>query len=432
MKAILSYIDSLLPELTELRRDLHRHPELVWREIYTSAKIAAYLKDLGYEVLMGEAVCSRKAQTSLPEPELLQQALDRALAQGATPELAQKAAGGATGVIGILRCGEGPTVALRYDIDALPILEASDDSHRPAREGFRSLNEGCMHACGHDGHITIGLGTAKALMQVKDKLHGTVKLIFQPGEEGLYGAKTIVANGHLADVDYAMAAHMGGEPDTHPGTMLLGSGATLATCKFDADFHGRPSHAAAAPQEGCNAILAASTAVLNIHAIPRHSKGDTRVNVGKISGGGARNIIAPSAHIEGEVRGTSQNSVDFLWNSVLRILQAAADMQGCTVDIKTIASAGVNENSPELTSRILDICRQNGIASIDAGIQKAYASEDYTWMAAAVKERGGQSCYFNTLSACTSPVHQAVFDFDERVFPEGVKTYVLTLLDLMK
>ncbi|MCQ2452924.1 MAG: amidohydrolase, partial [Oscillospiraceae bacterium] len=76
MKAILSYIDSLLPELTELRRDFHRHPELVWREIYTSAKIAAYLKDLGYEVLMGEAVCSREAQTGLPEPELLQQALD--------------------------------------------------------------------------------------------------------------------------------------------------------------------------------------------------------------------------------------------------------------------------------------------------------------------------------------------------------------------
>ena len=432
MENIAAYIDSLLPELTQLRRDFHRYPELAWREIRTSSKIAAYLTDLGYEVLIGDDVCSSENKTGVPDEDTMKLEYERAVNQGADMRFADKMAGGKTGVIGILDCGEGPTVALRYDIDALPVTEDNTHEHRPVREGYRSQTKGLMHACGHDGHITVGLGTAKALAKYKDTLHGKVKIIFQPGEEGLYGAKTIVHKGHLDDVDYALASHMGGDPDTKPGVMLLGSGATLATYKFDADFHGSPSHAGFAPQEGQNAILAAAAAITNLHAIPRHGEGDTRINVGKIYGGSARNIIAPFAHIEGEVRGTTQQAVDYMEQYVKRIIAAAAEMHDCTVEITAVGSAGVNENSTDLTALVLDICRKNGIDAIDAGLQKARASEDFAHMAKSVQEHGGKSCYFNILSKCSGNPHQSVFDFDEGALTEGVKTYTFTVMELLK
>ena len=113
-----------------------------------------------------------------------------------------------TGVIGLLHCGEGPTVAMRFDIDALGVFEESGECHLPAREGFASVNEGFMHACGHDGHAAIGRGVARVLMEIRCRLHGTVKLIFQPAEEGVRGAKAIVEKGHLDDVQYLLGSHI--------------------------------------------------------------------------------------------------------------------------------------------------------------------------------------------------------------------------------
>ena len=159
-----------------------------------------------------------------------------------------------------------------------------------------------MHACGHDVHIAGGLSAAKALLQVRDKLHGRVKLIFQPAEEGCQGAMAIVNSGHLEGVDYALGAHLGGQPDAEPGVIGLGNGLTLAVSSFDVDFYGRTAHAGLAPHEGQNTILAAATAIENLYAISRHGFGGTRVNVGKISGG-ARNVVAPHTHMECELRG---------------------------------------------------------------------------------------------------------------------------------
>src|SRR5690606_31904034 len=104
----------------------------------------------------------------LPSRADLDRHLERAIAQGANPEIARKMAGGYTGVVGILRCGEGPTIALRFDMDALDITESTDADHRPQQEGFASKNAGAMHACGHDGHTAIGLGVATLLAEMKD------------------------------------------------------------------------------------------------------------------------------------------------------------------------------------------------------------------------------------------------------------------------
>lgn len=142
--------------------------------------LAKELRALGYEIYTGRAVCKEGARLGLPDAQVLAAHAEQALAQGAPEdELTADVRAGYTGVIAILRCGEGPTVAMRFDIDALPMTECPQDAHRPTREGFASVNPGMMHACGHDGHAAIGLGVARILMAHRDVLHGTVKLIFQ-------------------------------------------------------------------------------------------------------------------------------------------------------------------------------------------------------------------------------------------------------------
>ena len=182
---IKTMADEMAGDLVAQRRDFHKYAEPGWFEMRTSSIIARKLTDLGYEVLVGDQVCKKDSRMGVPSDEKLEEQYERAVAQGADPEFVKYTKGGMTGVIGILRCGEGPTVAMRFDIDALGVFEEHDLSHRPAKEGFNSVNEGFMHACGHDGHATIGLGVAKVLMSIKDQLHGTVKLTSGIRKSGL-------------------------------------------------------------------------------------------------------------------------------------------------------------------------------------------------------------------------------------------------------
>ena len=157
-KKIIQLTEDITPELVRQRRDFHKYPEVRWTEMRTASIIAGKLAELGYEVLIGEQVCDREPRVHVPSDEELKQAYLRAIAQGADPKYAEATKGGLTGVIGILRCGEGPTVAIRFDIDALKIEESQDSDHFPVQEGFASVNSGVMHACGHDGHAASGLG----------------------------------------------------------------------------------------------------------------------------------------------------------------------------------------------------------------------------------------------------------------------------------
>ena len=227
-------------------------------------------------------------------------------------------------MIGILHCGKGPTVALRFDMDALPLTETAEAGHFPADNGFRSLNDGVMHACGHDGHTTVGLGVAEVLTAHRGQLHGTLKLIFQPAEEGVRGARSIVEKGHLDGVDYVLGAHMGGNSDTKKCMIGVGDGRTLATTKMDVTYRGRSSHAGVSPETERNAMLSAATAVLNLHAIPRVGTAPTRVNVGKLVAGTGRNLICYNAKLEIEVRENTRESNNFMYEYAKRIVTAAA------------------------------------------------------------------------------------------------------------
>lgn len=424
--------DAITPELIALRRDFHKHAETGWFEMRTSSIIARRLFDLGYEVLVGEAVCKRDERMGVPSDEALEEGYQRAVSQGADEEFVKATRGGMTGVIGILRCGEGPTVAMRFDIDALGVFESSDEEHLPAREGFASVNHGSMHACGHDGHAVSGLGVAKVLMQMKDKLHGTVKLIFQPGEEGLRGAKSIVENGHLDDVDFLLGSHTTGM-DAEGSDVTPGSYGSLASYKYDVTFHGLAAHAGGAPQKGKNALLAAATAVTNLYAIPRHNEGSSRINVGRLIAGSGRNVIADEAFMELEVRGETTAINEYVSNYALRVLKSAAEMHDCTVEYKIMGAAESIVSDNDLCELVGKVASQRlGMKVSSNLLLKLGGSEDFSYMSNRVQKHGGKAAFVRTRSPITGVAHGRTYDFDESYIPKVIKLFCAMAYELMQ
>ncbi len=420
-------------ELVACRRDFHKHAETGWYEMRTSSIIARKLTDMGYEVLTGEDVCDRDARMGVPSEEELEKGYQRAIEQGADPEFVQRTRGGMTGVIGILRCGEGPTVAYRFDIDALGVFESAEEDHRPTAEGFASVNYGSMHACGHDGHATIGLGVAKALMAVKDQLHGTVKLIFQPAEEGVRGAKSIVEKGHLDGVDYFIGSHLTRKPEGDPADFAPGSYGSLATTKYDVIFHGLAAHAGGAPEKGKNAMLAAATAVLNLYAIPRHNDGATRINVGRLIAGSGRNVICDEAKLEIEVRGATTKLNDYVSEYAERILKSAAAMHDCTVEMHLMGASESQTSDEDFCMQIHKVCTEKlGLVPVAAPlIRKNGGSEDIAYMMNRVQEQGGKASFMRLMTTMSAPGHNRRYDFDEAVLKQGVKAFAGMALYLL-
>ena len=421
-QVICQQADAMKEQLRTVRRDLHMYAEPGWCEIRTSSIIAKRLTDLGYQVLTGPDVCLEEARMGLPPEEQLEAEYQRALAQGAIQPYAERAKGGFTGVIGILDCGEGPTVAMRFDIDALGVFEDKGMEHLPTYEGFCSVNDGVMHACGHDGHVSIGLGVAEILMNCREQLRGKVKLIFQPAEEGVRGAKSIVEHGHLDDVDYVIGNHMG---DSAGGTYQIGLtyGSTLASTKMDIYFTGRAVHAGAAPEKGNNAMLSAATAVLNLQAIPRSGQGDTRINVGTLHAGSGRNVICDRAKLEVEVRGATTEVNQYMEDYTRRIAEGAAAMHGCTCEIKLMGATESLQSNPDMIRYCEKVCRDKLGLRVTPPAQQAGASEDYAYMVNRVHSHGGKGLFFSTLAPCAGQFHTKEFDFQEDALCNGVKAF---------
>lgn len=430
---IITLANEMRPELVAYRRDFHKHAETGWFEMRTSSIIARKLTDLGYEVLTGEDVCDRDARMGVPSDEQLEEGYQRAIAQGADPEFVERTRGGMTGVIGILRCGEGPTVAMRFDIDALGVFESDEADHRPTAEGFASINYGSMHACGHDGHTTIGLGVAKVLTQIRDQLHGTVKLIFQPAEEGVRGAKAIVEKGHLEDVDYFLSGHLAGKAENDTYQFCPGSTGGLATYKYDVTFHGVSSHAGGAPQGGKNALQAAACAVMNLYGIPRNNNGATRINVGRLIAGSGRNVIADEAFMEMEVRGATSALNEYMRENAQRVIQAAADMYDCTVEMKLMGAAEPMHSSEDLAQQIRELCvKELGLTPRENLLFQFGDSEDCCYMVNRVQALGGKASFMWLFTHMAAPGHNRRYDFDEEILPTAVKVYCGNVYNIMK
>lgn len=431
-QTIIEKAEAVTPEMIAYRRDFHKYAESGWLEMRTASIIARRLTELGYEVLTGDAVCKTDARLGVPSEEVLEKNYNRAIEQGADPEFVKATRGGYTGVIGILRCGEGPTIAMRFDIDALGVNESMEQTHLPAREGFASVNAGTMHACGHDGHAASGLGVAAVLMDMKDHLHGTVKLIFQPGEEGLRGAKSIVEAGHLDDVDYVLGNHTTGV-GAEVCDITPGSHGCLASFKYDVTFRGLAAHAGGAPHLGKNALLAAAAAVTNLYAIPRHGAGASRINVGRLIAGSGRNVIADEAFMEMEVRGETTEINEYVSDYAMRILENCAAMHDCTVEVRLMGAAQSLVSDTPLMEKIADVCGNKMGMKVSSMLSvKLGGSEDFSYMVNRVQSHGGQGVFMRVRSAVTSGNHKRDYDFDESYLTKSVKAFCGMAYELMK
>ena len=330
-----------------------------------------------------------------------------------------------TGVTAYVGPHDAYTVGLRADIDGLRV---SEDTDLP----FQSKHPGKMHACGHDGHATIGLGVAKVLMSIKDQLHGTVKLIFQPAEEGVRGAKSIVDNGHLDGVDYLIGSHVTNKKEDDPAVVIPGSYGSLATTKYDVIFHGKSAHAGGSPEVGRNVMLAVGTAILNLYAIPRHSGGVSRVNVGTVVAGSGRNVIADEAKMEIEVRGETTEINEYMKNYAVNIIESAAKMHGCTCEMKLMGAANSLASSEALMERVKRVCEEDLHLPVAKEMSsKNGGSEDVSYMMNRVQEQGGQATFMRVLTHEAGPGHSRIFDIDEQVLPNAVKIFCGVVYDIM-
>ncbi len=411
------------------RRDIHKHAEAGWTEFRTAALVVKALKAAGYDVSFGADALEEGSMMGVPHKDVLAAHMKRAVAQGADPEVVARMEGGKTAVVGVMRFAKpGPVVALRFDMDCNDVPESADPHHRPVKEGFASINPNCMHACGHDAHTAVGLGVAEILAALKDELAGTVKLIFQPAEEGTRGAKSIVAKGFVDDVDFMLGAHVGAD---RVGHITYNVTNFLATSKFDAEFIGVPAHAGASPEVGKNALLAAASAALNIQAIPRHSQGVSRVNVGLLNAGTGRNVIPGNAVLKVETRGQTTPIADFVKTAAFRILRGAAQMYDIDVVITEAGGAASGINSPELAARLQAIGDRLGIFDEVAGVYPINGSEDFTYYMERVQQNGKQAAFLMYGAATTAANHNSAFEIDEACMVKALQMLASCAAELL-
>ncbi len=403
--------------LVDRRRSFHQYPEPGWCEFWTTDQILAELDALPVDdVRLGRDIHAADARASVPDEETLAEWRDRASDAGADPDRLDRMAGGFTGAVATIELGDGPTIALRVDVDALPNDESTDPDHVPETEGFRSTNDGYMHACGHDAHMTMGLGVIRRL--VESEFAGTLKVIFQPSEELIGGAKPIAESGAIDDVDYLLATHIGLDYPT--GDVVAGLEGFLAVSQFRVTFTGEPAHAGASPNEGHDAVQALADAVQGLHAIPRHQEGITRVNAGRVEGGTATNIVPERAVLEGEVRGETTALMQYMRDRADTVFQTAADKHGCDVEIERRGEA------PTATTddAVVDVIE--GVARDVAGVEQVHrhgtlgGSEDASLLMQHVQDRGGKASFVCIGTDHPGGHHTSTFDVDEDSLVIGV------------
>ncbi len=429
-QAIADFVKEMTPRLQERRRDLHKFAESGWLEFRTATLVAEELYQLGYQLRLGKEVVNASSRMGLPSPEELAWHEQRALEQGAIAKWLPHFSGGFCAIVATLVTGRpGPVMAFRVDMDALDVIENQTADHRPHSEGFASINPGMMHACGHDGHTTIGLGLARVLRQFEGELNGTIKLIFQPAEEGTRGAKSMVDAGVVDDVDLFTAIHIGtGVP---AGELVCGSDNFMATTKFDVSFRGNAAHAGARPEEGSNALLAAAQATLALHTLTQHSGGNARVNVGVLQAGTGRNVVADRATIKVETRGATNDINDFIYQRALQTLTGAAAMYGVEHQVTLMGAARSSQPTAPWVRYIRRTAEQiPELTSLVDSRGAAAGSEDATYMMERVKEHGGQASYIIFGTRLDAGHHNEKFDFDEQVIPVAVKTLAAIALNV--
>ena len=418
---IILRANELKDETIGIRRDLHKFPEGGFFEFRTVSVIVKYLRNLGFDVQYGTDVLNTKYVLGLPAREEIEKARIRAISEGADESIVKSIKDGATAVVAIIcgkAAGEKKTVAFRFDIDCNEIDESKSDIHKPNRCGFSSVHPGYAHTCGHDGHVAIGLTLAKMLAENVDNFSGRIKLIFQPAEEGVRGARAMVSAGVVDDVDYFFSGHIG-IAAKHSKTIYTSTEGFLCATKFDADFFGTSSHAGLKPEEGKNALLAAAQSAISLHAISRHSAGASRINVGVISGGSGRNVIPSYAQIQFETRGETSEINKYMKSRAKTIVEATALAYDVDYKLECVGDAESFSIQDEFGDEIAAEASKSLIFKSVAVKGNMNASEDCTAFMNRVISKGGKATYMMFGSDLVSNHHTPEFDFDEQAMTDS-------------
>jgi amidohydrolase len=383
-------VDEINDEIINMRRDFHMNPDLSNSEIRTMKKICEYLDSWGIEYRSGVAQ---------------------------------------TGVVAIIRGKNGGrTVGVRADIDALPITEDNNIT-------YKSLNSGVMHACGHDAHTTIALGTAKILKSMESEINGNVKFFFQPAEETTGGAERMIKENCLKDpeVDYVVGLHV--DPNINTGKASIKYGKMMASSdEIKIIVKGKSSHGAH-PHEGVDPIFIASNLVLSLQSIV--SRNISPVNsavftIGSIHGGTAGNIISDEVIMTGILRTLDASTRAFMKNRIKAIVENVSIGLGGESELVIRESYGALINNNEAVDIVknaieLSIGKENIIVEEFPNM----GTEDFSYFSQSVK-----SCFFNL--GCTDknqeekyPLHSSKFNLDENCLKIGVELQIENVMALL-
>ncbi|MFQ5694158.1 MAG: M20 family metallopeptidase [Nitrospinota bacterium] len=376
-------------EAIEIRRDLHAHPELGFREERTAAIVTERLRALGLEVRTGVAK---------------------------------------TGVVGLLRGAEpGRTIMVRADMDALPLQEENGVS-------YRSRDDGVMHACGHDGHTAMALMAARILHARRGRIHGNVKFVFQPAEEGPGGAEPMIKEGVLRDpdVDLAVGVHLWN--DLRLGQVGVQSGPIMGSVdRVEITVRGKGGHGAK-PQETVDPVVASAqiiTALQTLISRERNPLEPAILPIGSIHGGEAFNVIPSEVKLVGTVRTLSEAVWEAMPGRIQRVAEGVAAGFGATAEVKYQRMYQTTQNDPHIAAHVEGLAQE--LVGPEAVIRHSatMGGEDMSFF---LREIPG--CFFfigsaNPEKGLKYPHHNPRFDFDEDALGIGIEMLIRSVESLL-
>ena len=376
-------------ELITLRREFHQNPEVSWKEFRTSRRIEEELKKIGIS----------------------------------TEKIAN------TGIVGTIQ-GEGNSkkiVALRADMDALPIQEANEDIP------YKSNNKGVMHACGHDSHIAMLLIAARILQELRAQLNGTVKLIFQPAEEIVEGAQRMLKEGVLDGVNAILGIHAwsqfpAGKISLEPGPRFA------AGDRFKITVKGKGSHGAV-PHLGVDAIVAASAIMMNIQTLVSREINPLEpavVTVGKINGGFNFNVICNEVILEGTTRSFNPDIQKKFPSVIKRIITETASALNAKAELEYTVGSPPCINDPDISQIASKSIAKLYGDGIICSLEKTTATEDFAYFNRIIPGILVFLGVGNKEKDCNYPQHNEKFNIDEDALPIGTSLYAKFALDFLK
>ncbi len=371
--------ETLLGEVKQWRQQIHSQPELGFKEFKTSSFIVDKLQSFGIEVHQGL---------------------------------------GGTGVVGILKNGSGPTIGIRADIDALPIKEQNDIAHK-------STHENCMHACGHDGHTSVLLGTAKHLSQHKN-FSGTIYFIFQPAEEVLGGAKAMIDDGLFDKFPMDAVYGLHNWPGLPVGQIAVNNGPMMASFDtFEITLTGKGTHAAM-PHLGADPIAAGAALITNIQSIVSRRISPLKsgvISVTQMNSGDTTNVIPDYAILKGTVRSFDMDVRQSMQDMLTEMVAVLPPLYGVTGEMDYHIRYPVTTNDSQAYLDIKEAATDAlGADKVNTDVEPSMASEDFSFMSQVVK--GAYFWLGVDGSTPSKPLHNAAYDFNDDAIETGIKVWV--------